>query len=143
MAMVRKTIFAATLAATLLTTATAQAGGWYGHRGYPHYYGHHHHHGDGLAIALGVTGALVGTAILVDALSGPRYVAPAPVYYYPPPPPPVYYQSPPVYYQSAPATDAYAEGYRAGQADARAWSGRIDYPRIGRPASNDAPYYGR
>jgi hypothetical protein len=140
--MTRRTISTAAVAAAVLFTATAaHAGGRHGY-GYP-YRSHHHHHHNGLAIALGVTGALVGTAILVDAFSRPRYVE-RPVYYYPPPAPP-----PP----AASSADAYAEGYRAGLAEAqryeegrrRAWDDRIDYGLGGRrpTTQSDDPYYGR
>jgi hypothetical protein len=133
------------LAAALLWVSVAQAGGWYRHC-YPRYSGHHHH--DGWAIALGVTGAVIGTAIIADALTRPRYVAPAPTYYYAPPPPTyyaprTYYQAPPVSYPST--GYAFTQGYRAGLAEARryeegrqrAWEESVDYGLGGRP------YYGR
>jgi hypothetical protein len=145
----RRTVLAAVLAGTMFFTATAaQAGGWHGGYGRGGY-GYGHHHNNGLGIALGVTGAFLGTAILVDALSRPRYVVPATAYYYPPPPP-VYYQSPPVV--AAPSSDAYAAGYNAGLADGQrynqgrrqAWEDRVDYGLGGRRApSSDDPYYGR
>ena len=62
-----------------------------------------HHHTPGALIGLGIAGAVLGTAALVDA------VIPHPVYVAPPPPPPPYYP----YYD-----DAYRRGYDAGRRDA-------------------------
>jgi hypothetical protein len=99
-------------AALLLCPAVAAAGGRYGHH---HDYGHHHHGGSDAAwIALGVTGALVGAAILANAATQPRAT-----YAYPPPPPPVYAYPPPAAYEPPDPAGAYAEGYRAGLDDAR------------------------
>lgn len=86
---------------TLSVAGPARAGGWHGRR-----HASHHSDSNDLALALGITGAIIGTAILADALTAPRYAAPAPEYYapstyYAPPvyaAPPAYYPPPPVYY---------------------------------------------
>ena len=95
--MKKHSMIAAAAALTLaLGSSAAQAGS---HGSYSH--GSHHHGGnDGLAIALGVTGALFGVAAIADAVSQPYYYSAPPVayrtYYGPHP---VYYGPPPVYYR--------------------------------------------
>ncbi len=141
-----RTMMGMTLAATMLTATTAYAGHW--DRGYRYggHYGsyHHHHHHKGVGVALGVAGAVIGTAILVDALNRPRttYVVqqapppPAQVHYHYAPPQPRYY--PDAFYASpnppSPAERAYQEGYRAGLRDGGDYYGGI-------PPRPD--YYGR
>ena len=119
--MKHKAVIATALTLSLLTAGTAHAG--HGYR--TTYYGHHHH-GNGAAIGLGIPGAIIGTAIIADAISQPRvrYVAPAPTYYYSPPP--TYYQAPAV------QEDAYTRGYQDAANEARQYeAGRrqavIDY----------------
>ena len=81
--MIRKTIAAICILATLALATPALAGG----------YGHGHHHGhpkhyrhDGAAIFAG--GLLLGALIGNLAAPRPVYVAPPPAVYVPPPPPP-------------------------------------------------------
>lgn len=105
--------------------------------GYHHGHGHH----NGAALALGIVGAVIGTAILVDALTAPHYVAPPPPPYYPPPvvyapPPPVSYRYAPRPYYPPPRAHAYRRGYESGWRDGQryeAWTRTTDpgpyYPR--------------
>lgn len=97
---------AAFLALALAIAPFSQAEArWRGH--------HHHHHGNGWGTAAIVSGALLGTALLVNATQ-PRYYAPAPAYYYPQQqayyaPQPVYYSAPqPRYYVQSPNGAYYA-----------------------------------
>ena len=98
----KKTLFLIFLAACLVLSSTVLAGGhghyrggyrgygWGGHGGY---YGGHGHHGYGYYggcndayWALGIATAVIGTALVVDALNRPctsySYAPPPPVYSY-------------------------------------------------------------
>lgn len=93
------------LAGVLAAPAQVWAGRWHGHR-----FGHHHGHRDA-ALALGITGAIVGSALLADVLVGrPQVIVtpPHPYYggYYP------YAPCPPPY-------GPYWHGYRDGFYDGR------------------------
>jgi hypothetical protein len=69
-----------------------------GHWGYRPFHGWHHHHFPAPLIGLGIAGAVLGTAAIVDSI-----VRPPVVVYSPPPPPP----------------SAYDEGYRRGYDEGR------------------------
>ena len=95
----KKTAVAAILASTIVAgPAVAHARHW---RPYyrPHFY-HSHHHVPGPLIGLGIAGAVLGTAAVIDSIVRPR------VLYVPPPPPPRYYD------------DGYRRGYDEGRRDA-------------------------
>ena len=86
------------LSVTSFSPAEARWHGGYGHR--------YHHNNHGWETAAIVGGALLGTALLIDAAS-PRYYEPPPAYYPPQqayyaPPRAVYYAPTPRYYVSGP-----------------------------------------
>ncbi len=86
--MLKKTVAAVAILATLALATPAMAGG-YGHR---HHHGHHKfYRHDGAAVFAG--GLLLGALIGHLATPRPVYVAPPPVVYVPPPP--VVYVPPP------------------------------------------------
>ncbi len=136
-----RTLVPALIVASLLVVSTAHAGHYGRHYGRSH---HHHGGGNGAAIALGVAGAVIGTAIIANAITRPRttYVVqeapPVRVHYYAPAP--TYYERPrdSAYYPSA-RDSAYDEGYRAGIRDARNYAPTdrpIDYGIGGNPYYN-------
>ena len=94
----KKTALALMLGTTILASpALAHAGHW---RPYPgRYFPHAHFHVPAPLIGLGIAGAVLGTAAIVDSIVRPRIV-------YAPPPPP------------NPYDDAYRRGYERGREDA-------------------------
>jgi hypothetical protein len=90
----KKTLFPIILAAFLVLSSTVYAGG-YGHHGGGYYGGHRGYYGghgyyggcgwNGAYYALGIATAVIGTALIVDAINRP-----CTTYSYAPPPPPVY-----------------------------------------------------
>lgn len=113
---------------------------YYGYPGYGYPAFGYSYYGNDWAVALGVTGAVIGTAIIADAVTRPArtvYVAPEPAYY---PPAPASASSP---------SDAYSRGYQAGLQESSSYEagrrqalrGGANYGTGGR--SDDQPYYGR
>lgn len=103
MSTLRKTALVTALGTTLmLAPVSAQARHWqpWFPPG-PHAVFHHHFPGPGAVIGLGIAGAVLGTAAIVNAL------VPPPVYVAPPPAAPPY----------DPYDDAYRRGYDAGRRD--------------------------
>jgi hypothetical protein len=108
MSTLRKTALVTALGATLmLAPGSAQAGHWHGwgpasRVGFDHPW---FFPGPAAAIGLGIAGAAIGTAAIVNALvPHPVYVAPQPTY-----------AAPPSSYD--PYDDAYRRGYDAGRRD--------------------------
>ena len=106
----QKTALVAALTAGLVGSPIAAHAGHWGRFG-PHGFGHHFRHVDGALVGLGIAGAVLGTAAIVDSLVNP------PVVVYAPPPPP-------------PPPSAYDEGYRRGYDEGRrdAHGDGRDYP---------------
>ena len=93
----KKTALAAVLGTALVATpGLARAHGW-GWGPFPHPWHAHFYGPPAPLIGLGIAGAVLGTAAVVDSFVRPR------VYVAPPPPPPYY-----------PYDDAYQRGLRSG-----------------------------
>jgi len=98
MGTLKKAITAATLGTTILMTPALADAHW---RGYRPVYVHRHFYAPPALIGLGIAGAVLGTAAIVDSIVRPPFLVAAP----PPPPPPSYYDQ------------AYRRGYDDGRRD--------------------------
>ena len=88
------------MVALSLIPATSEGRGYYGS---PRYYGHHHYHGGGDAWVWGLTGLVLGGAIVAAATQPVMYAPPyQPVVYAPPPQTVVYAQPPAAVYNYPP-----------------------------------------
>jgi hypothetical protein len=107
----KKTALVALLTVGLVTSPVVAHAGHWGH--YRPYHGGHFHHGfPAPLIGLGIAGAVLGTAAIVESIVHP------PVAYYAPPPPPSAYE------------DGYRRGYDQGRRDSGDDGSRSgdDYP---------------
>ena len=92
--MLKKIAFSLAFGLGILSLTPTPGLAWY-HHYRPHYYHHHHYHG-GDAWAWGLTGLVLGGALVAAATQPVVYAQPAPQVVYAPPPAPVYSYPPSV-----------------------------------------------